>query len=237
MSRRRIVYNYPSSEDSLSPEEKRFRRDCWENRMKRLETGDESDSKIIVGDKTIRTHKVYLTDFPYFKQKFGSQKKFREDECDQINISEYEYAIVYEMVKYMYSLKVNISTENVEDLLKISDEYHVDGLFKKAQKFMVDRIETGNVIDCLILTEHITNAKLLKSASIDYILNHYFELDGNESWENLSSDLSKQILRHEKLNQRIPDINAENADQLLAMAEKCHVKKLTEAVKKFKNQV
>lgn len=35
-------------------------------------------------------------------------------------------------------------------------------------------------------------------------------------------------------NERIADINGENADELLGMAEKYHLKKLKEAVQKFK---
>lgn len=68
---------------------------------------------------------------------------------------------------------------------------------------------------------------------IRIIFSHYSEL---ESEKKLSWDLSKEILHHEKLNQRIADINAENADELLYLAEKHHVKKLTKAVKKFLNE-
>lgn len=118
----RIVFIYSSSEDSQSPPEKRAKQESWELRVKRLETGDESDCKIIVGDKEIPTHKFVLTEFSYFKKKFDNELNFEVDKRDQINIPNYEYAIVYEMVKYMYSFKVNISTENVQDLLKISDE-------------------------------------------------------------------------------------------------------------------
>ncbi|XP_055317685.1 kelch-like protein 7 [Sitodiplosis mosellana] len=189
--------------------------------MERLLAGESTDCKIIVRDRTIPTHKLILNDFPYFKIKFDEQ-------------SGYNYEIVSEMVKYMYSFKVKISTENVEDLLKISDEYEVARLFEKAQKFIVERIGTENVFDCLTLTEHITNAKLLKSASIDYILDHYSEL---ESEKKLSWDLLKEILHHEKLNQRITNINAENADELLDIAKMHHVKNMTEAVKNFMNQV
>lgn len=122
MSQRRIVFNYPSSEDLFSLAEKRAKQETWKIRVERLETGDESDCKIIVGDRTIPAHKFVLTEFPYFKKKFRTQSNFKVEERDQINIPNYEYAIVYEMIKFMYSFKVNISTENVEYLLKISDE-------------------------------------------------------------------------------------------------------------------
>lgn len=123
MSRKRIVFNNGgSSEDSLSPPEKRFKKEVWENRAKRLETEEASDFKIIVKDQTIRTHKVYLMDFPYFKNKIESQSYFKDEELDQINISKFDYEIVYGMIKYMYTLKVDITMENVQDLFKIADE-------------------------------------------------------------------------------------------------------------------
>lgn len=46
----------------------------------------------------------------------------------------------------------------------------------------------------------------------------------------------KEILHHDMLNKRIADINAENADELLDIAKKRHVKKLTEAVEAFKKR-
>lgn len=118
----RISFNYPSSEDSLSPPDKRARRESWSNRVEKLLAGESSDCKIIVGDRIIPTHKFVLSEYPYFEKKFDIQSNFKDDERDQINISGYKYEIVSEMVKYMYSFKVKISTENVEELLKISDE-------------------------------------------------------------------------------------------------------------------
>ncbi len=64
-----IVFNNPSSEDSLSPPEKQLKKEIWENRMKRLETGHESDCKIIVEDKTILTHKLVGTDYHISRKK------------------------------------------------------------------------------------------------------------------------------------------------------------------------
>lgn len=69
--------------------------------------------------------------------------------------------------------------------------------------------------------------------SFGSFFSHYSEL---ESEKKLPWDLLKEILHHGKLNQRIADINAENVDELLYIAKKHHVKKLTEAVKKFQNK-
>lgn len=101
LKRPRIVFNFPSEEDSLSPAEKRYKEELWKKRVKRLESGDDSDCKIIVGDQTILTHKFVLTNFPYFKAKFNSQSNFHKDERNKIEILRYEHAIVSEMLKYM----------------------------------------------------------------------------------------------------------------------------------------
>lgn len=118
----RIAFNYPSSEDAVSPAEIRAKQESMEKRMETLLAGELSDCKIIVEDKTIPAHKFVLSEFPYFEKKFATQLNVKDDERNQIHILGYEHAIVSEMVKYMYSFKVTISTENVQDLLKISDE-------------------------------------------------------------------------------------------------------------------
>lgn len=61
-----------------------------------------------------------------------------------------------------------------------------------------------------------------KTINSYHFFSHYFELEATESWKKLSCD----ILYHQKLNQRITDINAENADELLDIAKKRHVKKV-----------
>lgn len=122
-----IRRDYASTDDSNSPEAKQTIQNLTANYESLLNSGLFSDFKITVKypegsePKIISAHKIILGKISYFKAIFNNEQ-YKENEKNELIITDFEYGAILEMLRFIYSAKVNQLPEYAVDLLRASEK-------------------------------------------------------------------------------------------------------------------
>ncbi|KAL9968618.1 hypothetical protein ACROYT_G020730 [Oculina patagonica] len=121
------------------------------------EPWEDSDVILVVEDEKFHVHRLILSmNSPVFKAMFKSQ--FKESTANEIPLPEKKASEVLDFLKQIYfqyiEERVEVTMENIEHLLKLSDEYQVKLVFNPCVKFLEDQLKTkANVMKILTLAE------------------------------------------------------------------------------------
>ena len=163
------------------------------------EPWEDSDLILVVEDEKFHVHRLILSmNSPVFKAMFKSQ--FKEATANEILLPEKKASEILDILKRVYSKQfieepVEITVENVEHLLKLSDEYQIKHIFdacinfveihpktkqnvmklrKMATNYNLDRVrdECDNLLKNLKLTtlNEIVDLKGLDQETLQYFL-------------------------------------------------------------------
>lgn len=104
-----------------------------------------------------------------------------------IEISDFTFDVLYEMIRYMYCDEVLKVDETVLDLLHAGNKYDLPGLVNITQFHLLKNITLDNftgvvsVADALNLTE-------LKVAAINFIVNNHETILKSPSWKSFKEN-------------------------------------------------
>jgi len=121
------------------------------------EPWEDSDLILVVEDEKFHVHRVIMSmNSPVFKAMFKSQ--FKEATSNEIPLPEKKANEVLDFLKQIYfpyiEERVEITIDNVEHLLKLSDEYQVKLIFEPCIKFVKDQsITKENVMKLLMIAD------------------------------------------------------------------------------------
>ena len=173
--------------------------DKGRSRHRFSEPWEDSDLILVVEDEKFHVHRLILSmNSPVFKAMFKSQ--FKEATANEIPLPEKKANEILDILKRVYSKQfieepVEITEENVEHLLKLSDEYQIKHIFdacinfvethpktkqnvmklrKMATNYNLDRVrdECDNLLKNLKLTtlSEIVDLKGLDQETLQYFL-------------------------------------------------------------------
>jgi hypothetical protein len=81
------------------------------------------------------------------------QGGFKEAEKSQVTILDYSYEAFFCLLQYLYTDDTELNGENVVEVLTLANEYGVDRLKQKCEKFIGEGIEEENVLSFLDLSD------------------------------------------------------------------------------------
>jgi len=127
-----------------------------------------SDICFIIAGQEIKAHKSILTErSPVFAAMFEAGMK--EKVADRINIpAGISPDIFNELLRFIYTGRVQFTKSNAEPLLAASDQYSISSLKSKCEKFFIKQISTENCMEMLALAL-LHNAPDLKERTADKI--------------------------------------------------------------------
>jgi len=168
------------------------------------EPWEDSDVILVVESEKFHVHRLILSmNSPVFKAMFKSQ--FKEATTNEIPLPEKNASGVLDFLKIIYGFqyiqeRVEITMENVEDLLQLSHEYHVKQLiFDPSVKFLEDQPKTKENVMKILALAKLYNLEKVHQGCIDLLKNMRLE--------SLSETVHLQDLDKEKtqyyLTQRI----------------------------------
>ncbi|XP_078375180.1 kelch-like protein 24 isoform X2 [Oculina patagonica] len=164
----------------------------------------DSDVILVVEDEKFHVHRLILSmNSPVFEAMFKSQ--FKESTANEIPLPEKKAIGVLDFLKIIYGFqyikeRVEITMENVEHLLKLSDEYQIKELiFDPCVKFLEDQPKTQENVMKILTLANLFNLEKVRQGCIDLLK--------NMKLETLSETVHLQELDKEKteyyLTQRI----------------------------------
>jgi len=199
-----------SNIDKANVEEKRTENEAGGDQAEKMakhcfsDPWKDTDLVLMVEDERFHVHRVILSlNSPVFEAMFKSQ--FKESTAKEIPLPGKNARGVLDFLKIIYGFqyiqeRVEITMENVEDLLQLSDEYQVKQLiFDPCVKFLEDQTKTKENVMKIVALANLYNLEKVHQRCIDLL--------SNMKLESLSETIRLKDLDKEKtqyyLTQRI----------------------------------
>ncbi|KAJ5075122.1 pep-cterm sorting domain-containing protein [Anaeramoeba ignava] len=111
---------------------------------------------------SFKTHKSILSSrSEYFKSLFNS--KMKEYQENKLILKDVSSSILFSILNYFYSGKIEINSENAIEILIFSSKYLIDELIEFSLNFIKKNLQIETVIDILKLSESMNLNQLLES--------------------------------------------------------------------------
>jgi hypothetical protein len=143
-----------------------------------------SDMEIHAGETIFPDHKVVLAArSPVFHAKLQSDR-FSENKTNVIKIKDLAAPVVKEMLRFIYTDRVENMEELASELLIASGKYLIDLLKMKCEAFLAQSMTVENCCDLLSLAQTYS-ATELKKVAMDFFLLHSCEVSKTDGWKEL----------------------------------------------------
>ncbi|XP_044743660.1 speckle-type POZ protein-like [Chrysoperla carnea] len=129
-----------------------------------------SDFTLIADGREFKVHKTILAArSPVFAAMFEHEMEERKQ--NRVNIVDVNYEILHELLKFIYTGKVENLETMAGEILAAAEKYALDRLKRLCEKELCANLSTGNAAEILILAD-LHNANQLKVQAIDFINNN-----------------------------------------------------------------
>ncbi|KAJ5080655.1 btb-domain-containing protein [Anaeramoeba ignava] len=146
---------------------------------------------------SFKTHKSILSSrSEYFKSLFNS--KMKEYQENKLILKDFSSPILFSILNYFYSGKIEINLENVIEILVFSSKYLIDELIEISLKFIKKNFQIETIVDVLKLSESINLNQLIYS-SYQFILEHFEEFIKTPFFLELEENHLNSILLNDEI--------------------------------------
>ena len=109
-----------------------------------------SDIQLIVGEKVLYAHKFILAArSEVFEAMFTQEKK--ENGENNVKIEDFTCEVVMEMLRYMYTHKINEIEKMLEDLLTLADKYLLKELKSLCESTLIENLSNSNICNLMLI--------------------------------------------------------------------------------------
>uniref|UniRef100_A0A0N5CIH4 BTB domain-containing protein n=1 Tax=Strongyloides papillosus TaxID=174720 RepID=A0A0N5CIH4_STREA len=165
-----------------------------------LDSGHFFDCIVKVGDDSIKVHKDVLSSrSSVFKAMFVSS--LSESQSSIIEISDFRYEVVREMINYIYKDSTSELQQMAIEILAIADKYNLEGLKTMAEQSLCNTLDIGTVLEYFKISEMYA-AKGLKRNCLEFLRNNAPDIINTDDWNafvrecpELVTDLCKNLLQ------------------------------------------
>ncbi|MGH0135735.1 UNVERIFIED_CONTAM: hypothetical protein FKN15_050779 [Acipenser sinensis] len=169
------------------------------NRMRILK--DFCDVQLLVGGRQFSVHRLVLAaSSPYFSALFTGG--MREADKDIVQILGVEADVFEMLLEFIYSGVVNVTVENVQELIITADMLQLSEVVKICCEFLKVQMDPSNCVGIYQFLEQIACLDMMEFTE-NYIHVHFLEVCAGEEFLGLAKAQLVKILRSEEL--RIED--------------------------------
>lgn len=148
-----------------------------------LENKNFSDVTLSAGEKEFPAHKVILTArSPVFKAMF--QHDMEESRNNRVKITDIDEEGLCELLRYMYTGKVNKLEKMAPSLLSMAEKYAMDDLKITCQKALFKSLSLDNVAEIFILSDKF-GATELKTQVKEFIAAHASVIGNTSEFQSM----------------------------------------------------
>lgn len=151
-----------------------------------------SDAKIIVGSHTFNVHKCILdVRSEFFSAMFNSEMKEKSE--NKVKISDVSPEVMQELLRFIYTGRVNNMSNLKMELLVASDKYMIEDLKNMCEEALIQGLKNENVPTMILFAEKYS-ARNLKAASLKFFTIHKKEIMTTNGFANISKILPASTL-------------------------------------------
>ncbi|XP_078486236.1 kelch-like protein 12 [Ciona intestinalis] len=159
-----------------------------------------NDIIIRVGEKNIPANKMVLSCYSkYFNTMFNTEMK--EKYKDVVEVHGVDAESVEKLVDFMYTGKININTNNVCDLLAVSDFLQMPSVRKLCIEYLLTTVSLQNCFTIQALADRYTIPKLTEKFN-NFVVENYQEVVSGDQFKKLSKNYVIKLLQstHDKVS-------------------------------------
>ena len=143
-----------------------------------------SDMEVHVGGTIFPAHKVVLATGSPVLQAMLQSEGFIENKTNILQIDDLEPPIVKEMLRFLYTDRVEKMDELAKDLLVAADKYLITTLKSLCQVQLGGAITIDNCLELFVLADSHSVSDL-KKLTINFIIQHSASVVKSEDWKEL----------------------------------------------------
>ncbi|XP_027020130.2 kelch-like protein 41a [Tachysurus fulvidraco] len=138
------------------------------------------DCILKVGDRSLPCHKLIMAACsPYFREIYFSEDgKEKSNTGKEVVLENVDPSIMDMIVNYLYSAEIDITDENVQDVLTVANRFQIPSVFTVCVNFLQKQLSLGNCL-AIFRLGLLLNCPRLAMAARDYIAER-FEILYNE---------------------------------------------------------
>ncbi|XP_078490705.1 kelch-like protein 12 [Ciona intestinalis] len=159
-----------------------------------------NDIIIRIGKKNIPANKMVLSCYSkYFNIMFNTEME--EKYKDVVELQAVDAESVEKLVDFMYTGKININTNNVCDLLAVSDFLQILSVRKLFIEYLLTTITQQNCFTIQALADRFTILKLTEKFN-NFVVENYQQVVSDDQFKKLSKDDVIKLLQstHDKVS-------------------------------------
>ncbi|XP_028289496.1 kelch-like protein 41a [Parambassis ranga] len=186
------------------------------------------DCILKVGDRSIPCHRLILAACsPYFRELFFSED-CKEGERKEVILENLDPGVIEVIVNYMYSAEIDINDNNVQDILAVSNRFHIPSVFTVCVSYLQKKLSKTNCLAIYRLGLVLNCARLAMSAR-DYIADHFEPIAKDEDFLELAPPELFAIIGADALNVEKEEVVFETLMKWIRKDKDKRVKTLEEA--------
>lgn len=142
-----------------------------------------TDVTVMVGEKQIKAHKAMLAiHSPVFDAMLSSD--MQESRQNVINIVDFDYEVVQEMLTYIYSDTAPNMHKLADRLLIAADKYELDKLKALSERTLCEKVSVDTAVKYQALAK-ICNAVQLQRTVAEFIANNIAAVQNTDDWKHM----------------------------------------------------
>lgn len=169
-----------------------------------FENNEFSDVKLNVSESTFSAHKVILAArSPVFLAMFKNDMKEKSE--NTVVIPDVNPAVMKEILRYIYTEKVENLYTMAKDIIPVADKYALEGLRTMCEKALAESFTVSNVTEILLLAD-VYNATFLKKEAMLFINLHSKDLIDKPEFKaleashpHLTIEIFRMMIKKQKL--------------------------------------
>ncbi|PSN56988.1 hypothetical protein C0J52_04246 [Blattella germanica] len=152
--------------------------------------------------KTLYVHRAILSAVsPYFKALFTNSLKGGKPEANEVNL-DIRGHILELILDYAYTGQCNVTSQNVEELLPVADQYEVMGVVQQCCQYLLEELRPENCLGIYKFARHYF-CRDLEERGRRYIRHNFKQiLQCSTEFKDLSAEELESILCDDELNVR-----------------------------------
>jgi len=158
------------------------------------------DITIICENSRFNAHKVVLAArCPYFKALFTSG--MRESQMTEVKLTSTPADMWSKILDYMYTEEIEITPENVKDIIWVANRFQIDSLCKKCIQFLRSRLAPENVVNIRKFADWLGYIEL-KTVATTMLSDHFETVINQDEFLSISCPELIEILQIDFLRVR-----------------------------------
>ena len=191
------------------------------------------DAVLIVSDMRFPVHRAVLAaNSPYFRALFTNGMK--ETGQREVYLTDVEPQTIEQIIDYIYTRSLRITTENVSNLLEHADSFLISGLVDKCSEFLKTILSDNNCIQILRFSRRYFRQEL-ESATWRFILANFVQLTKiSVEFLHLSPSELLELVRDDALNVKTEEETFEAVTRWIDFDNSSRSKFLPELMKQMR---